>query len=167
MLQVFKSLPVARETVRHDLLPVSAAAYERDTITLGWEDRLRARGRRRSDGGLEFGTTLSRGAVLRAGDAFVLDEIRTVVTVIEREEDVFVISPATTAEWATFAYHIGNSHQPLMIENGDLVCPDVPGMAQLLEYHRIPYEKAQRAFTPIGFPSDDIGAHTHLGGRLR
>jgi len=162
MLQVFKTLPVARETYREDGLPARARSYTRDTITLGWEDRLKARARRTSDGGVEFGTALQRGAVLREGDCFVLAEPLLVVTVLERLEAVFVIEPVTAADWGQFAYYIGNSHQPVMIADGSMICPDVPGMEQVLTYHRIPFSRSVRAFTPIGHAGAPYAAgHQH------
>lgn len=157
MLHAFKSLPVARTLYRAETLPGAARAYAADTVTLGWEDRLRARGRRKSDGGLEFGTALDRGTVLRAGDCFVLEPISTVVTVVERPEAVFVIEPRTPSEWALFAYHIGNCHQPLMVTGESIVCADLPGMREALEYHRIPFAERTQPFTPI---VDNV-AHTH------
>jgi len=51
-------------------LPESSRAFARDTVTLGWEDRTYVHGRRRTDGGVEFGTSLPRGSVLRS---FVLN----------------------------------------------------------------------------------------------
>src|SRR6185503_16264789 len=121
---------VVRAICRADALPEGTGAYRRDTITLGWEERLKTRGRRRSDGGFEFGTTLARGTTLRDGDAFVLPEEMIVVVVVERPEAVFVIEPRMPAEWGLFAYCIGNSHQPLMFTAGAIVCPDVTGMEQ-------------------------------------
>jgi urease accessory protein UreE len=59
-----------------------------------------------------------------------------------------VVEPRTSAEWALFAYHLGNGHQPLMVTDRALVCPDVPGAEALLQYHRIPYVRAEVAFTP-------------------
>src|SRR5438045_3831396 len=82
--------------------------YARETITLGWEARVQAHGRRHSDGGIEFGLALPRGSVLRAGDCFVIDEARAIVIVVERAEPVFVIEPRSASEWALYAYHIGN-----------------------------------------------------------
>jgi urease accessory protein UreE len=150
LLHVFKSLPVVHEIHRSDALPERARTYKHDTITLGWEERLRARGRRRSDAGLEFGTTLPRGTTLGAGDCLVLDEAETVVTVAERLEPVFVVEPPTPAEWGLFAYCIGNSHQPMMLTTTAIVCPDVPGMEHVLAYHGIPFSRSTRAFTPVG-----------------
>jgi len=149
MLHVFKPLPVVRDVHRLHAIPVTAAGFARDTLTLGWEERLRARGRRRSDGGVEFGTALSRGTVLRDGDCLVVPELSLVVAIVERPEPVFVIAPESPAQWATFGYHIGNSHQPLMVVEGALMCPDVPGMEQVLRYHGIPFTRGEHAFTPM------------------
>jgi urease accessory protein UreE len=155
VLRLFRPLPIVEVVYRADALPESALGCRRDTMTLGWEDRLKARARRRSDSGLEFATALDRGTALRDGDFFVLAD--AVVEVVERHEPVVVIEPRTPAEWGLFAYHIGNSHQPLMISERRLVCADTPGMREVLEYHGIPFSPAQQPFTPVGFN----GGHQH------
>lgn len=145
---MFKSLPVAKEVHRPDALSGAALVYPRDTVTLGWEERLKARARRRSDLGFEFATALPRGTVLGEGDCFIFDA-PLVVSVIERAEPVFVIRPQTKREWALFGYHIGNSHQPVMVLDDQIVCAEVPGMEQMLTYHAIPFSRARRGFTPV------------------
>ena len=68
-------------------LPREARGYARDTITLGWEDRLKTRGRRRSDGGVEFGTVAAaRHGPARAATVSSLEPERVVVSVVERPE---------------------------------------------------------------------------------
>jgi urease accessory protein UreE len=157
---VFKTIPVASVIYREDALPAESRGFARDTITLGWEARLKTRGRRQSDGGLEFGTSLSRGTTLRAGDCFVIESVRTIIAVVEQRESAFVIEPQSASEWGLFAYHIGNGHQPLMVTGRALVCPDLPGVEMLLQYHQIPYRREDVAFTPTTavldhrFPSD-------------
>jgi urease accessory protein UreE len=153
----FRSLPVVRVVHRAGPLPASAGAYAHDTITLGWEERVRGRGRRTSDGGTEFGTALDRGTVLRGGDRLLLETLAIVVTVVERPEAVFVIEPGSPSEWALFAYHIGNCHQPLMLTDEAIVCADLPGMEETLDYHRIPFTRRIQPFTPIA----DGAAQTH------
>ena len=113
--------------------------------------------RRRTDGGVEFGTSLPRGTVLRAGDCFIVDQSRLVITLVERPEPVFVIEPRSAPEWALFAYHIGNRHQPVMITDRSLVCPDVPGVEPLLQQHHMPYARATMPFTPAA----TVAAHQH------
>jgi len=138
-------------------LPASCATFTRDTVTLGWEDRTHVHGRRRSDGGVDFGTSLPRGSALVDGDCFVLEAERLVISVIERPEPVFVIEPGGAPEWALFAYHIGNRHQPVMITDRSLVCPAVPGVEQLLQQHHMPYVRATLPFTP----ATTVAAHQH------
>ena len=151
---MFKSLPIARAIHRLADLPESTLTYPRDTVTLGWEERLKARARRQSDQGFEFATALPRGTLLRNGDFFMFEAPALVVGVAERAEPVFVIRPKTPQEWALFGYHIGNSHQPVMISNAEIVCPDVPGMEQVLTYHGIEFSRADRAFTPVSLVVD-------------
>jgi urease accessory protein len=151
-LQVFRSLPVAREVERVGV--TMRQAYAEDTITLGWEDRVRARGRRTSDSGFEFGLALPRGTVLRAGDRLVFDSARTVVSIVERDEPVFILTPGTPCEWALAAYQIGNTHQPVMITDEGILCPDVPGVEQVLRLHGIAFHRAVRPFTPVGLTVD-------------
>jgi len=150
-------LIVIEQTHREDALPATVDGYARDTITLGWEDRLHVRGRRRSDGGVAFGLSLPRGTFLCGGDCLVIDEAKTVVLVVERPEPVFLIRPRTAQEWGLFAYHIGNRHQPLMITDTGIVCPDLPGVEQLLEQQRIPFACATLAFTP----ATTMAGHDH------
>jgi urease accessory protein len=154
MIPVFKSLPIADRIWREPDLPPACSAYARDAITLGWEERLKIRGRRRSDGGVEFGTSLPRGTQLRGGDCLVVDALRLIVTVIERAEPVFVLHPPTAQEWALLAYHIGNRHLPLMVVDDGLVCPDVPGVELLLQQYGIAFARASRPFTPAAAPID-------------
>jgi urease accessory protein len=151
-------LLVVDHLYRDASLPETSRAYARDTVTLGWEERVRAHGRRQSDGGLEFAVALPRGSVVRAGDCFVLDEARAIVTVVERQEPVFVIEPRSASDWALYAYQIGNRHQPIMITGGFIACPDVPGMEQLLHQHHIPFRRATQPFTPV---SGSGGGHQH------
>lgn len=141
-------MTVVERVFKESDLPESARGFARDTVTLGWEDRTHVHRRRRTDLGVEFGTSLPRGTVLRAGDCLVLDDERLVVSVVERPEAVFVIEPGSAPEWALWAYHIGNHHQPVMITERALVCPEVPGVEALLQQHRMPYVRSTRPFTP-------------------
>ncbi len=148
---------VIERLYREPEVPEGARGYQRDTVTLSWEDRTHGHGRRRTDSGVEFGTALPRGTVLRAGDCLVLDGEQLVVVVVEREESVFVIEPRSASEGALFAYHIGNRHQPVMITEHALVCPDVPGVELLLQQHNMPYARATLPFTPAA----TVAAHRH------
>jgi len=141
-------MTIVERVLNESDVPAASRAWTRDTVTLGWEDRTHAHGRRRTDGGVEFGTALPRGTVLRGGDCLLLEPDRLIVFVVERAEPVFVIEPRSQPEWALFAYHIGNRHQPVMITERSLVCPDVPGVEPLLRQHQMPYVRSTLPFTP-------------------
>lgn len=142
-------VPLAEAVYRPHTLPDDAAQYPRDAVGLGWEERLRTRARRRTDAGVEFATTLPRGTVLRDGDCLLVRELPMVVIVREQPDDVFVVRPRSVEAWALWSYHIGNSHQPMMITLDALVCPDLPGVEQMLAYHAIPFVRETRPFTPV------------------
>ena len=150
-------MTVVERVHRESELPQASRGYARDTVTLGWEDRTHGHGRRRTDGGVEFGTALPRGSVLRGGDWLALAAERLLVEVVERDEPVFVIEPRNAPEWALFAYHIGNRHQPLMITDAALICPAAAGVEPLLQQHRMPYTRATRPFTPAA----TVAGHSH------
>jgi len=150
-------LTIIEQTYPEDALTRTTRGYALDTITLGWEDRLRGRGRHRSDRGIVFGLSLPRGTMLRGGDSLVLHEAKTVVIVVERPEPVFLIEPRTPQEWGLFGYHIGNRHLPLMITQSGIVCPDVAGVEPLLHQQRIPYTRTTLPFTP----ATAVAGHQH------
>jgi urease accessory protein UreE len=145
---LFRRLPIADAVFRLDRLPAGLLAQPRDRVTLGWQDRTTPRARLRTEGGVEFGTSLAPGVVLREGDCLALEQPPLVVLVCEREEAVLVVRTASAAQAARWAYCIGNSHQPLMVADDVLICADVPGMEQVLAYHSIPFTREQRTFTP-------------------
>jgi urease accessory protein UreE len=151
---LFKNMPGAAAAYREETLPDGVRGWRRETMTLGWEERLKGRARRSTDAGTGFATALPRGTVLRAGDLLPVDALRLVVSVVERAEPVFVIEPVTPREWGLFAYQIGNCHQPLMVDGSALVCPDVAGVAMMLAHFRIPYRRDERPFTPASGLAD-------------
>lgn len=159
MLDVFKTLPTTDIVVRADsgdprVQRARAEGYREETITLGWEERLRGRGRRRTDSGIEFGTTLPRGTVLRAGDLLLVDALRLVAAVVEQPEHVLVVAPRSAGAWGICGYHLGNGHQPVMFTDREIVCLDTIGTAQILDQHGIPFVRDQRPFTPLGTLAD-------------
>jgi urease accessory protein UreE len=44
-----------------------------------------------------------------------------------------------------------------MITDEALVCPDAPGVEQVLQQHHMPYTRATRAFTP----ATGVTGHSH------
>jgi urease accessory protein len=139
-------------TVVNQVTPASAlgpqhASLRRDTITLTWEDRRQGHGKRRSDNGTEFAISLPNGTILKAGDCLVLPDSNTIVEVREASEPVYVIRPKTPQEWAFYAYHVGNRHQPVMIGSSELIFPGSPAVKSLLEQLHVGFTTDERPFT--------------------
>lgn len=145
---LFRTVPVADAVFRFDRLPAGLLEVPRDTVALGWQERMKPRARLRTAGGVEFGTALPPGTVLRDGDCLALDRPPLVIAVRELDEPVLVVRVASAEQGARWSYCIGNSHQPLMVTEGALVCLDVPGMEQVLTHHAIPFTRETRGFTP-------------------
>jgi len=121
--------------------------FQHDTLTLTWEERRRGHGRRRTDSGTEFAISLPSGALLKENDCLVLESERTIVTVRESFEPVYVIRPQRPQDWAFYAYHVGNRHQPVMIADSELIFLRTPAVKSLLEHLRVPYSESERPFT--------------------
>jgi urease accessory protein len=123
------------------------AGYRADTLTLTWEERRQGHGKRRSDSGVEFAISLPNGTILKNGDTMVLDKEKTLVTVREAVEPVYVVRPGTTYEWAFYAYHVGNRHQQLMIGESELVFPRNAAVRSLLDQLEVEFTTDERRFT--------------------
>ena len=121
--------------------------YTRDTLTLTFEDRRQGHGKRSSDGGLEFAISLPSGAILKGGDCLVLAAEKTIVTVQEAPEAVYIVHPKTPQEWAYYAYHVGNRHQQVMIGETELIFLQNPAVRSLLDQLHVHFESDTRPFT--------------------
>jgi len=132
-----------------------SAGFRQDSITLSWEERRQGHARRLSDGGLEFAISLPSGTILKAGDVLILRDEAVAVVVREAAEPVYVLRPANPQEWAYFAYHVGNRHQPVMIAAHELVFPQNPAVKSLLDQLHAKYEADVRPFTAA------LAGHSH------
>jgi urease accessory protein UreE len=77
----------------------------------------------------------------------VLGPERTVVTVREALEPVYIVKPRTSWEWAYYAYHVGNRHQQVMIGESELIFLQNPAVRSLLEQLHVHFHADQRPFT--------------------
>ncbi len=151
-------MTIVEQVVRNKSLQGESVDYRRTTMTLPLEDRQKTHGRRRSDDGLEFAISLEPGLTLADGDCLLLEDERTVVVVREAAEAVYVVRPQSDREWAYYAYQIGNRHQKLMINDGELVCLQDPAVQSLFAQLHVPYVEDTRPFTPATVAS---GPHRH------
>jgi urease accessory protein UreE len=140
-------MTVVEQIVQADALDAQYKGYRRDSLTLKWDERRQGHGRRSSDTGLEFAISLPGGTILKEGDNLVLEPERTIVSIREASEPVYIVRPRTPQEWAYYAYHVGNRHQEVMIGDTELIFLQNPAVRSLLEQMHVDYELGQREFT--------------------
>ena len=152
-------MTVVEQLTTLSALTADQRAYRRETITLTWEERRQGHGKRKSDSGIEFAISLPPGAILTNGDCLVLPSERLLVVVQEAEERVYLIRPKNPQEWAFYAYHVGNRHQPVMIGETELIFPETPAVRSLLDQLHAEYATGARAFNAAVVGS----GHSHSG----
>jgi len=131
------------------------AAPSTHSVTLTFEHRRKSRLRTRLDDGTEVALFLARGTVLREGDKLAGDD-GTVVVVRAANE---VLSTAVTNDpmlLTRAAYHLGNRHVPLQIEEGrlrfehDHVLEDLArGLGLEVRVERAPFEPEAGSYSGI------------------
>lgn len=90
------------------------------TVTLDHDARWRRRALLRTDEGLDVLLDLPEARELREGEALTLDDGRHVL-VRAAAEGLAAITAGTPAELARLAWHIGNRHLPVAIEESRLL----------------------------------------------
>ena len=102
------------------VLGAGDARSARESLTLAFELRRRARLRARLDSGREVGLLLERGLSLKHGDRLATRDGELVVEVRARPELLSTVESADRELLTRAAYHLGNRHVPLQIEPGRL-----------------------------------------------
>jgi urease accessory protein len=123
------------------------------TITLPWADRHRRRLRMADDAGEAFLLDLERPAALADGDGLALHE-GGLIAVRAAFEAVIEVRPASPAEAARLAWHLGNRHVAVQVlADGGLRLLDDPvladmlrGLGALLVHRRLPFTPEAGAY---------------------
>ena len=99
-------------------LPREIQANESAELT--YDQRERSRVRVTMGNGEEIGIQLKVGSMLSHGDKLALQDGR-VVEVIAADESLHEVRAANLTQLARIAYHVGNRHVPLQVENDHLL----------------------------------------------
>ena len=106
--------------VLENLGPADQASSQFQTavrLTLPFDQRQRSRLLVRLDDGREAGLMLERGMILRDGDGLRAVD-GTVIVVQAAPEPVSTVQATEPRVLARAAYHLGNRHVPLQVDNG-------------------------------------------------
>jgi len=86
-------------------------------LTLPIEQRVRSRIKAQLDDGRSAGIFLPRGNLLRGGD-LLCNHDGVIIEVVAANETVTTVYADDSTDLARAAYHLGNRHIPLQVENG-------------------------------------------------
>jgi len=130
-------------------------------ITLQIEQRVRSRLRAKLDDGRDAGLFLPRGTLLRGGD-FLSSHDGTIIQVVSAAETVSTIYCKDLTLLARAAYHLGNRHIPLQVENGWLRYQHDHVLDEMLEQMGLEVSVEQAAFEPeAGAYQQAANGHNH------
>ncbi|MDE3178579.1 MAG: urease accessory protein UreE [Acidobacteriota bacterium] len=125
------------------------AGKEADSLVLTSEQRRWARGRFTSAHGRDIALALPTGEALAPGSVLHL-EPQWYLEVRAAAEPVIAILPTGYENAVKIAFEVGNRHFPLALEGEEILVPDDPAMAQLLDRLGAKWERRRAAFSPVG-----------------
>lgn len=117
--------------------------------------RWRALADDKTDFGFDLEKPIADGAAFFETDA-------AVYVISQLAEEVFEIPLGNNASKAAhLGWMIGNLHFSIAIEEGAVLAPADPAVAQLLERERIPFTKSIRVFRPLRVAAGHHHHHEH------
>ena len=130
-------------------------------LTLPIEQRVRSRLRAKLDDGRDAGLFLPRGTLLRGGD-LLSSQDGIVIEIISAAETVSTIYSTDATLLARAAYHLGNRHIPLQVENGWLRYQHDHVLDDMLKQMGLDVKVEQAAFEPeAGAYQQAANGHHH------
>ncbi len=151
------------------MLPAASwpAAERQATVTLPWSERHRRRLRLHDDAGSPFLLDLERATILADGDGLLIDS-GGIIAVVAAAEPVIEVMPASAAEAARLAWHLGNRHAPVQVlADGGLRLLDDPILAAMLRglgavviQRQAPFAPEAGAYAALAHAEEGAG-HDH------
>ena len=129
------------------------AGRQRDTVSLGWEERRWNRRRLTTTGGREVALALPTGSVLEPG-AIIAVEADWYLVVESRPEALLAIYPRSHEEAVRVAFDVGNRHFTLAVGDDALLVPDDLALEQLVSRLGVRWERRRDHYSPLGGDDD-------------
>ena len=124
-------------------------------LTLSSDERRILRGKRLSDCDQEIILQLPRNGKLNDGDILSTNESNFYVEIIAKTENLLEISSNSKIELIKTAYHLGNRHVEVEIEEDILLTKVDYVIENMLKNFQVDIVKTQKKFFP------ERGAHSH------
>ena len=124
-------------------------------LTLSSDERRILRGKRLTDCDREIILQLPRNGKLNDGDILLTNESNFYVEIIAKTEDLIEISSNSKVELIKTAYHLGNRHVEVEIEEDILLTKSDYVIENMLINFKVDVKKTKKKFFP------ERGAHSH------
>ena len=124
-------------------------------LTLSSDERRILRGKRLTDCDQELILQLPREGKLNDGDILATNESNIYVEIIAKTEDLIEISSNSQIELIKTAYHLGNRHVEVEIEEDILLTKGDYVIENMLKNFNVDIVKIKKKFFP------ERGAHSH------
>ena len=124
-------------------------------LTLSSDERRILRGKRLSDCDQEIILQLPRNGKLNDGDILLTNKSSFYVEIIAKTENLIEISSKSKLELIKTAYHLGNRHVEVEIEENILLTRDDYVIENMLKNFNVDFINTQKKFFP------ERGAHSH------
>ena len=124
-------------------------------LTLSSDERKILRGKRITDCGQEIILQLPRKGKLNDGDILSTNKSNFYVEIIAKTEDLIEISSNSKIELIKTAYHLGNRHVEVEIEDDILITKSDYVIENMLKNFNVDIVNTQKKFFP------EKGAHSH------
>ena len=124
-------------------------------LTLSSDERRILRGKRLTDCDQEIILQLPREGKLNDGDILSTNEFNFYIEIIAKTENLLEISSNSKIELIKTAYHLGNRHVEVEIEEDILLTKDYYVIENMLKNFNVDIVNTQKKFFP------EIGAHSH------
>ena len=124
-------------------------------LTLSSDERRILRGKRLTDCGQEIILQLPREGKLNDGDILSTNKSNFYIEIIAKTENLIEIRSNSKIELIKTAYHLGNRHVEVEIEENILLTKDDYVIESMLKKFNIDFVNTQKKFFP------EKGAHSH------
>ena len=124
-------------------------------LTLSSDQRRILRGKRRSDCNQELHLQLPREGILNDGDTLLTNQKGLFVQIIAKKENLIEITCKTNLELTKVAYHLGNRHVEIEINENILLTKSDYIIEKLLKNFEVIFLKVEKKFFP------ETGAYHH------
>lgn len=129
-------------------------------VVLTFEERQKSRHRTHTSCGQELGWYVERGRVLEQNDVLKCQD-GTLVKIIAAKEKVSNVRATTALLLLRAAYHLGNRHVPLQVNENFLRYQQDHVLDQMLEGLGLSVEHGEHAFQPENGAYSGGGHHHH------